>query len=220
MASGHGAILLTAHFGYGRIIQSILESAGHKVLVIGRDQKASDRELTRFALAVSRLLKTSNFQGRDIDSGMNLRPLLAALARNQIILTTGDGGFTTSAVWASVWKQLFSFSASIYSVARTSGAVLLPVFVVDDDPAKGGFNLVIGEALTLRPAIESDPSSDVEEFIHPFESFILRYPHLLDWRKRGRFTKRHLAGRIRRGSQKRKRVGLQDAIKEIRSHKS
>ena len=218
LASGKGAILLTTHFGYGRMVKPILESRGRRVLVIGRAEKASDKELTRFGLTMSRLLKTSNFQGRDIESGMNLRPLLAALARNEIVLTAGDGGWSSTVVYANLVNQIFSFYSGIFSVARSSGATLIPVFVVDNDPAEARFKLIIHEPLTLSPASEDDLANDVDRFASLFGSYILRYPHLLDWRKRSRSTKRQLAAKSRSGSlRRRKRVGLEDAIHELKS---
>lgn len=219
LQAGKGVILLTCHFGYGRMIEVILERRGIGVLVMGREQKESDQELSRLGLAADRLLSPANFRGRDIKAGLNLRPLLQALGRNEIVLTAGDGNFSRTVVYANLLNLIVPFFSGTFRVAATSGAAILPAFVVDDDPSSGSFRLVIQPPLPLSDPQAQDLTGDVETFARAFEAQIAKYPHLLDWRKRSRYTKRTMYNR-RPVRFRRHVLGLENAIAKAKAERT
>jgi Kdo2-lipid IVA lauroyltransferase/acyltransferase len=199
-AAGTGTIIVTAHFGYARLIKPILRSRGWNVLLVGpaRPPDAPDLPplLTRLGSVVhTRLLhlpRASRFDerwertvGEDLMTGLNLRPHIAALARNEALIILTDGRAAQSVRPVPVLGIEVYFAAGAVSLARSTGAVALPAFVVDDLERKGPgrLRLVIHPPLDLQ--VTQDARADLEvslrRFAAVYEKQARTHPHNWHW---------------------------------------
>jgi lauroyl/myristoyl acyltransferase len=192
LAAGRGAILATMHFGYGRLFKPLLESRGYTARGVGRTEasRAVPKRFTRVGLFVhSRLLRLRRTRhgSADLQAGINLRPLLAALSRNEILLLPLDNpgshglGRQGSLRPVPVLGKRILFSPGPLNLARRTATPLLPAFVVDSDD-RGG----IGIRLDILPPLElqrsdrprEDMDTNLERFAVVFEDYLRRYPYL------------------------------------------
>jgi KDO2-lipid IV(A) lauroyltransferase len=197
LARGQGAILVTAHFGYGHLIKPILRSRGRNVTLVGRmpGDRPNDarREVSRFGSAVrDRLLRLPTrspdaaawraISGPDLPTSLNLRPHLAALARNEAVIVLADGRAAHALRRLPVLGMDVEFSSGALSIARATGVDALPVFVVDC-PDGTGLRLVVHPPLELQRT--QDPSADLVENLSRFADVWTREaqanPHHWRW---------------------------------------
>jgi KDO2-lipid IV(A) lauroyltransferase len=190
LAAGGGAILVTMHFGYGRLFKPLLESRGYTARAVGRTEasRAVPKRFTRVGLFVhSRLLRLRRTRRgpADLQAGINLRPLLAALSRNEILILPMDNpgshglGRQGSLRPVPVLGKHILFSPAPISMARRTATPLLPAFVVDSDD-RGGIRLDILPPLELQRSDRprEDMDTNLERFALVFEDYLRRYPYL------------------------------------------
>ncbi|MDZ7359712.1 MAG: hypothetical protein ONB46_03145 [candidate division KSB1 bacterium] len=197
---GKGAILLTAHFGYSRQIRHFLRLRHYQAWIVG-SQLPKDRPdpLTQFGRFVhDRLLKIPEFvpaQENDLPTGLNVRPLVQALQRNEIVILTADGLRSSSVIEGRLLGVRTAFATGSVSLARGTGAPILPAFVVDSGEGLIGLKLCIETPLALQQTAnpKADCRANLEQFARVFEDYIKRYPHLSRWTKREFFGKRYKA---------------------------
>lgn len=192
LAGGRGAILATMHFGYGRLIKPLLEARGYTAWVVGNTQHVlSPSPLSRLGLFVyARILHlpdVSRHRYADLQAAMNLRPLFAALARNEILILPLDSpgrdgwGRGGSLRPMRVLGRHVLFAPGAISMARGIGVPVLPAFVVDAEGADPiGIQLEIGAPLSLQvtDSARADVQANLERFVAVFERYLERYPHL------------------------------------------
>jgi hypothetical protein len=181
------------HFGYGGLIKPLLEARGYQAWVVGNTPRefASPSRFTRLGLFVyAQLLdlpQVSRHYPADLQAGVNLRPLLAALARNEILILPLDSpgrhgwGRNGSLHPMRVLGQEVLFAPGAMSLARRIGLPILPAFVVDADGADPiGIRLEIGAPLSLQvtDSARADVQANLEHFASVFERYLERYPHL------------------------------------------
>jgi lauroyl/myristoyl acyltransferase len=198
LAGGKGAILVTAHFGHGRLIKPILRSRERDALVVGvvpRDPSTPDfppafSRLGSFVHSrVLRLPRWSRYDprwretvGEDLPATMNLRPQLAALARNQTLIIVADGRNAARLVSTRLLGLTIRFTPGAFSLARATGAPLLPAFVTDNPHATDpiGLRLLIQPPLQLQNT--NDPNADLhtntQRFAQAVAAQIHAHPHL------------------------------------------
>jgi KDO2-lipid IV(A) lauroyltransferase len=200
LRDGKGVILLTAHFGYSRQIKHFLRLRNYPAWIVG-SQLPKDRPdpLTKFGRFVhERLLKIPEFvpaEENDLPTGLNVRPLVQALQRNEIVILTADGLRSSSVIEGRLLGVRTAFAAGSVSLARGTGAQILPAFVVDSGEGLIGLKLCIEPPLALQHTAnpKDDCRANLERFARVFENYIQRYPHLSRWSKREFFGKRRKA---------------------------
>jgi lauroyl/myristoyl acyltransferase len=193
LAGGKGAILVTSYFGCGRLIKPILRSRGRSALLVGdpplpmepRQKRLPPRtsgstpvrtafarfvhnRVLRLPRASSRDQRWLSSMGGDLPPQLNLRPHLAALARNETLIVVADGR-SAEALWrVPVLGVDMYFAPGPVSMARASGAPLLPAFVVDDLEDRGpiGLRLIIHPPLELQ--VSADAKSDLKANLGQF----------------------------------------------------
>jgi lauroyl/myristoyl acyltransferase len=186
LAAGHGAIVVSAHLGYVRAIKPILVSQGHRVHLVGsRREKYTPSRLEAAIRRALRLPRFSPTRYFDLDTGLNLRPLLDALARNEIVGILADGRSASALHPVPVAGRTIYLAPGAMTVARTTQAPVLPVFVVEG-PGPLGLRLEISPPLPLQRS--DSPSDDLQAnlrlFAEVFERRIGEQPHLLCWSSR------------------------------------
>jgi lauroyl/myristoyl acyltransferase len=219
LAAGKGAILATMHFGYLGLIKPLLRARGYTVWFVG--YTGTGRRVprsTRLGLFVhTRLLRlplVSRPELRspdagvfaDLQAGINLRPLLAALNANDVLVVALD----TSGHHARerpgsvrpipVHGTNVLFAPGAMSMARTLDAPVLPTFVVDsNDGSAIGIRLEICPPLALRQSNRrrEDLDTGLERFAAVFEAYLGKYPHLFHCDGAGTIAELRVGDRVK-----------------------
>lgn len=195
LSGGRGALLVSAHFGYARLIKPVLRLHGYDVLLIGRRlgrmgrlSKAGRvaRDLLGLPWAEASDRRWMKAVGYDLGVSINIRQHLAALARNQVLVTLADGRGSPNRRSFPVLGFSVDLSPNIASMAAHSGAPLLPIFVVDDRRSRDplGVRVVIHPPLALPTAPDGrlDVDSVLGSIAGLLESHLRAAPHLwLRW---------------------------------------
>ena len=209
LARGKGAILVSAYFGYVRMIKPVMRSRGRPIVLVGHPQATSsalygrEPRLTRVGTFVhTRLLhlpqasltdaRWRDALGTDLATSFDLREVVEALERNQTLGILADGRRTEARHLATVAGVEIPFAPGAVSIARSTGAALLPTFVVDE-PGRSGpasLRLVIHPPLELQ--VTDDARADTQEnlrrFARVYEAQTRAYPHNFLWERWLRLT--------------------------------
>ncbi|RMD97709.1 MAG: hypothetical protein D6814_08965, partial [Calditrichaeota bacterium] len=203
LALKSGAILLTAHFGYGRLIKHLMRLHGYPAWLVGpKVEEKPKHKYSPFAKFVYRkILNMPEFsvnEENDIESNLNIRPLVQKLKNNEILILTADGLRASSLLDVKVIGQIVPMATGSVSLARATGAQILPAFGVDDDEGEIGIKLVIEKPmeLTITQNAKEDARVNLQKFGCILESYINRYPHLYRWAKANFFKKRQQFSKV------------------------
>lgn len=220
LAQGKGVILVSAHFGYARLVEYILQMKNYKIRVVRsrsemmnhaeKRQKRLSEGFSAFASFMYKRLKTPELvaQEQELFAGINVRPLVKALQQNDILYVLGDGTRAIKFVTLDFFGFQLPFPTGYLNVALATGATVLPAFAVDATD-RHGVKLVIEKPLALVKEEPASPNSNVESFARVFEDYVRRYPHLYKMfnnekkierrlaRSRGEVAERYIPGRRR-----------------------
>lgn len=200
LRAGKGVILLTAHFGYSRLLKYALRLKNYKVWLVGPKVSSNRRkQMSSWGKKVYydwlNMPEFSAAEENDFEAGLNVRPLAQALARNEILVLTADGLRASNLMPVQLLGQTSAFATGSVSLARGTSATILPAFVVDADTDLIGMKICLEPALALEHT--DNPKEDyrvsLERFAKIFESYMRRYPHFLQWSRRDLFAKRRKA---------------------------
>jgi lauroyl/myristoyl acyltransferase len=207
LSGGKGAIVVTAHYGHTRLLKPILRAHGYDALLVGHGRSNAPPEVfTRLGQFVhTRLLRLPSRAderrkrtiGADLPAALNLRPHLAALRRNQVLIILADGYAARALTPIPVVGITAHFASGAVSLARTTGAPAVPAFVVDEPWRRQphGLRLVVHPPLELQ--MTDDPKADHEvslrRFAAVYEEQILAHPQNCHWIwvRQGAFKMRH-----------------------------
>jgi lauroyl/myristoyl acyltransferase len=194
-----GVMLLTSHLGYGRLITYLLRHRGYTVSMVGptprNDKTEGFSRFRRWAyqrLGAERLAAFKD--GNDLPAGLNVRPLVAALSRNEIIVTTPEGLRGSHLVERKVVGRPRLFSTGALSIAYGARVPAIPVFVVESGQGAIGLRAEIGAPLAFGSTGRrlDDVNEALDEFVRLHETYIGRHPELFHWGPRDFFSKRRL----------------------------
>ena len=190
-----GAILATAHFGHMHIIKPVLRSRGRPPLKVAAGSRERAPRRTRVGSFVYTTLldlpegppskKWQESSGTDLEAGFDIRPLVEALDRNEAVIILVDGHTAQAVHPIEVAGIKISFAPGAVSIARSTGAPVLPTFAVSRPRARGPTNL----RLLIDPPLElqatDDHQADVEanlrRFAKAYEQHVRAYPHNFFW---------------------------------------
>ena len=181
-AGGRGAILLTAHLGFGRVLKPVLTTRGFQTRVIGTQKSKAHDWSSLSAFVHCRLLKMPYFEDwedADLPAGLNLRPILSALDCNEFVLTTVDGRRTSRAVTVRLLGEEAPFNGGILSLALERDVPVLPVFAIRERLRSPTLTLFVHSP--LKPdGLEPEPrlTSMAQQFARILEDYIGRYPYM------------------------------------------
>lgn len=200
LARGRGAVLVTAHFGYTRVLKPLLGVNGRRALLVGHFRRPGAPDLRPHLTPLggyvhTRLLglpRASRFDprwnatvGEDLPAALNVRPHLAALARNDALIILADGRVSRHLRPVRLLDMDVPLAAGAFMLARSAGAAALPTFLVDEPGCSRpeSFRLVIRPPLELRAAGDrhADLHACLQQFAAAYEPVIRRYPHNFHW---------------------------------------
>ncbi|MDZ7359713.1 MAG: hypothetical protein ONB46_03150 [candidate division KSB1 bacterium] len=197
LAAGKGAILLTSHFGYSRLIKPLLKRLNYKVWLAGPQNMMDNAEpWSKFSdFVYHKLLRMPVFslrENNDLPTALNVRPLVQVLQRNEILVLTADGLRASNLVPVKIGPEMVPFAAGSIGLARGTGTMILPTFVVDSGKGWIGLKMIIGKPLELQHTRhqKEDFQVNLERFGRIFEDMVFRYPQLYRWKKPGFFKRR------------------------------
>lgn len=174
LKGGKGVVLLLAHFGFFLLPLPFLGYRGYKVNQIVGKQVHRSRFEERIWTWRSNQADRLPVQFKQI--GRFLRPVYQALANNEIVAIAFDG--RDSARWAIVdfFGEKVRFSPGPFDLARRTGAVIIPTFIIQD--ADNNHRIVFEPPFPLSddPDQERGSARDVQRFARLFEGYVERYP--------------------------------------------
>ena len=166
LAAKRGAMIVTAHFGYSRLIVPLLKAKGYEVkqVVAGGESRIARKAMEDETLAEASAFRRSVHDrtrvladriGEDeIVAGLDIRPILQALASNQVVLIAGDGMRAAELVALPLLNTVFPFPVGYIKIALGVGAPLMPAFATEK-----GRKIV----LEIHPPLPLDPGSSTKE---------------------------------------------------------
>ncbi len=192
LAQGKGTILVSAHFGYGRLIEDLLALRGYRLRVVHpgsnkmskleKRRKKQIKGYTAFAQFMSRRLQPRRglAQREELYAEFNARPLVTALKQNEVLFIVADGLYAMKFVELDFLGRPMPFPTGFISIALATGATVLPIFAVDSSE---GFGIKVIIEQPLLPDKKNAPArsltgDSVEKFARLVESYVTRYPHL------------------------------------------
>lgn len=189
LATGRGAILLTAHLGYSKFITPIVRSNGYDVAsVVAKSLECIEQEL-RFerwlensgtvSASILRFLGRNSYEKSCIAAQLDIRPILSALAENKPVVFAGDGLKAAEFVQLPLLGGTYPFAKGFMKIAMMTRAAVLPSFALEGEDDHW---IVVN----IRPPLEIDPEASIEENLMKFAQIldeqIRRTPHLwLRW---------------------------------------
>lgn len=174
LSKGKGVILLLSHFGSFLLPLPFLGFRGYKVnQVTGRQIHGS---LFAERIWEWRKKEADRLPVNFIQVGRFLRPIFDAFARNELVAIAFDGRDGTNRVETDFLGRKVRFSTGPFDLARRTGAVILPTFMIrrDDDT-----HLLVLEAPFGLAAGGDDKAAAAEDtgnFAKLFAGYVERYP--------------------------------------------
>lgn len=174
LSKGKGVILLLSHFGSFLLPLPFLGFRGYKVnQVTGRQIHGS---LLAERIWEWRKKEADRLPVKFIQVGRFLRPIFDAFAGNELVAIAFDGRDGTNRVEADFFGRKVRFSTGPFDLARRTGAVIIPAFMVrrDDDT-----HLLVLEApfgLAAGGDEKAAAAADTRNFATLFAGYVHRHP--------------------------------------------
>jgi KDO2-lipid IV(A) lauroyltransferase len=202
-ARGRGVILWeSSHFGNRLLAKQILQDHGVAVHQVHADNHLGGFRIARDGGSLVRQRILRPFVEReecrsvagiihipDSDSLAFTRALRRRLRDGAVVCTSSDGPLGQRFVVVPFLGDEQPFATGVVSLARASGAALLPLFCFDDPPGR--------PCLVVEPAVTIEPGEDRERLV---QDALRRYASLLErYIRRYPAQYRHWHGLGRRG---------------------
>ena len=186
---GKGAILVHMHFGSKQFPLVGLGLSGYTVNQVGyRDPEAEDYSFIHKNVHLRiRMHIEDRFKAKHIHVNKSLRPLYNALAKNEVVMITGDGiggirGHGDNYIPVRFLGKTMMFPPGPARIARRTGAALIPLFCVQTDHWR--YRAIFEEPVDI--AISDDRLADArvntERYAAVFERYVRAHPdHWMFW---------------------------------------
>ncbi len=171
---GRGVILATGHLGYWALAPFLLESHGLPVPTIAMAEEPNLR-LQAFEERFRKRWKIV-YTTRSPFSSL---PLAAALGRGEVVAMQIDRDVGGETVAVDFFGGRAKFPAGPASLARATGAVILPAFMLREGVK--GFHAVVEEPLVVERTRDraGDVRAGTEKLVAVYERFVRQHP--LQW---------------------------------------
>ena len=175
LRSGHGGVLLTAHFGNWELLQVWSGLRGTPIYVLTRDQK-----YPRLNGLINELRESHG--SVCIGRGVGIRGLIRALREKKMVGVLGDqSAGKTEGIILPLFGRMTTVPTGAFQLAHRTDAFIMPFFIVNT----GGLRheVYAGEILKDDPSLA--PQARVEfqarQYLEVLEGFIRKFPNQWLW---------------------------------------
>ena len=178
LRSGRGVMLCTAHFGAKQAFQVALGHAGYRVNQINYHLEPDQLSFVGRRVAQRQRLRIEeSIPCRFISARGFLRGAFRCLQENEILIVAADGVGLRELMDDSFRPLPFlgktmRFPTNYVSLARRTGASLIPVFCVRD---------AWRHRVVFHSPLSGDDSAIVEQYVALLEQYVRRHPHLWEF---------------------------------------
>ena len=176
---GKGVLLFQAHFGAFQMIMPSIGYSGYKMSQISasasiwKDNKATDIQGKIFDIKANH---EYSLPVHHISVRSSLRPAFRALANNEIVGITVDGGGGKKIVPVKFLKREANFQQGGATMASMTDAAIVPAFIITEKGLK--------HRLIIHPPIKVDDKFNkkeriehiMQEFAGILEKYVYKYP--------------------------------------------
>jgi lauroyl/myristoyl acyltransferase len=169
---GKGMVLLTAHLGNWELGGVFLREQELPVSVVYVPDQSPTAETFRAILR-----KAIDIDEIPINPKAELSslPVLRALKEGRVVALQGDRDFNDRGEWVSFFGQPAPFPLGPFQLARITGAVLLPTFIVYNQESR--FEIHFGEPIRVDEGERSVAiRRAVEQWVATLEKAVARWP--------------------------------------------
>lgn len=175
-AVGRGVILMGTHINSLAQLVGVMtmRQRGYDVAASLPDQGERFAP-TRLRALVNRLTGTAGFSEaiNRLTVQFNVRPILQALAANRAVVMIGDGWHSVSFVDVQFMGRTVPLTTGALSVARASGAVVVPMFALGSAP---DVRIVLEAPFTVSKDSPDDLAREAQRFAGRIEQYVRENP--------------------------------------------
>lgn len=178
LARGHGVVLCTAHFGAKQFLQVALGHAGYQVNQINYHLEGDRLSFVQKNVAQrNRLRIEAQIPCRFISAGGFLRAAFRCLHANELLIIAADGAgrkedMDNSFLPFSFLGRTMRFPTNYATLARRTGAVLVPVFAIREKTR---------HRIVFNPPLDTENGDPVRQYVALLERNVRRHPHLWEF---------------------------------------
>lgn len=180
LSKGKGVLLFQAHFGAFQMTMPAIGYSGYKM-----NQISASASLWNDDASISRVRKKAfllkagyeyALPVKHIPVRSSLRPVFNALAENEIVGVTADGGGGKKTVEIQFLGRTANFQQGPADLAIRTGAEIVPAFIITESGLR--HRLVLHPPIKIRGASnrEDQLQTVLQEFGNLLECYVLRYP--------------------------------------------
>ncbi len=175
LRSGHGGVLITAHFGNWELLQVWSGLRGTPIHVLTREQR-----YPRLNGLINELRESHG--SVSISRGVGIRSLIRALREKQMVGVLGDqSAGKTEGILLPFFGRRTTVPTGAFQLAHRTDAFIMPFFIV----RTGGpeHEVYAGEVLKDDPSLEPQARIEfqVRQYLKVLEDFIRRFPNQWLW---------------------------------------
>jgi lauroyl/myristoyl acyltransferase len=190
LKKGKGAILLAGHLGVMMIVWHLIYGKGYPLRAVrfkgtkaveGIPRRERRSRLGEFIESTLRVRKYQEPEDSYFQVNFNSRPLIEHLGRNGVLLILADGVHSISYLRYRFLRNDVPFAAGAMSLARQSGAEVLPI-TVEGKVGSRAYRTAVGSPFPLQASAsrKDDIRANTLKFVKCLEKQITRHPYL--WR--------------------------------------
>lgn len=175
LRSGHGGVLITAHFGNWELLQVWSGLRGTPIYVLTREQK-----FPRINGLINELRESHG--SVSISRGAGIRGLIRALREKKMVGVLGDqSAGKTEGILLPFFGRRTTIPVGAFQLAHRTDAFLMPFFIV----RTGGpqHEVYSEEILKDDPSLEPDARVEFQarQYLEVLEGFIRKFPNQWLW---------------------------------------
>ena len=172
LKQGRGVILLSAHLGNWEFGGSMIRQSKYPLAVVSLPHNTAPTNAL-----VNRFREDKGISVIEVDeSPFSAIPILKHLRQNGVVAMMGDKDFFGNGKLISFFGKQVRFPIGPVTIAMTSGAALIPAFVLKQPDGKYFGVLEETISLTCKGSREQAIQKNLEKIAVIYETYIQRYP--------------------------------------------
>jgi len=171
-----GVILLLSHFGSFLLPLPFLAYKGYCVHQVAGKPLISRHDVMGKKIFEARKRQTDKMPLSFLLTNKYLGPVVRALRKGDVVVIAFDGRSATEMLPMSLLNRMAQFSPGPFKLAKRTGAVILPTFVVRGDNNK--HRIIFESPMDLKEGKDGDDGImlNMTKFLEIFQRYLLKYP--------------------------------------------